>query len=379
MSESKFYGITMPKWGMAMEEGTVVAWHVAEGAAVNVGTEIVDVESTKATAAVEAKRAGVLLKRVAEVGTSLPVGALIGVIGDADVLPSEVEQFIATHRTKSGDGSTEGPPRSKRVALGGNSVNVFDFGAGEPPYLLIHGFGGTLQSWSLLQSDLAEDRRVIAFDLPGHGDTSATLTSWSLEELASTTLALIDALALQSVHMVGHSLGGAIAILAAAMAPERVRSLTLIASAGFGREIDNDYIQGFINAGRRKDLAPVVGKLFADPKFMTRAMLEDIVRMKRIDGVNQALRQIADGAFPAGVQARTDLHRVLETSKVPAQVIWGAEDSIIPARHAENAGIPAVVLEAAGHMPQIEQTAAVARAIRGFVQPIEEHGGAVQE
>ncbi len=364
MDKSRIHALTMPKWGMTMGGGAVVAWLVAEGMPVEPGTEVVEVETTKTAGPVESGRAGLLRRQVARIGATLPVGGLIGVISDPDVPESEIAEFIAGHAVDLELGA-EGSPASKSVVTGSGRFNVLDAGEGAPAFMLIHGFGGTLESWSMLQSDLARGRRVIAFDLPGHGDSSVALTDWSLEEMARTVVELMDALDLPSAHLVAHSLGGAIAILAAAAAPGRVLSLTLLASAGFGPDIDRAYIDDFIKAKRRRDLAPVVAKLFSHSRFATTAMVERILRMKRIDGAEAALKGIAEAVFPSGRQVRADLAAVLAATGLPAQAIWGEEDRIIPVAHASKIGTR-VVLAAAGHMPQIEQAGEVARIVRDF-------------
>ena len=81
MTGGRILAVTVPKWGMAMEEGTVTAWHVEEGAPVAEGDEVLDVESTKIANAIEARAGGVLRRRVAAVGATLPVGGLLAVIG----------------------------------------------------------------------------------------------------------------------------------------------------------------------------------------------------------------------------------------------------------------------------------------------------------
>ncbi len=91
--------ITMPKWGLAMDEGMVVAWHVEAGARFDGSDEILDIETTKITNALESTAAGVLCRRVAREGETLPVGALLGVIAEGVaggvVEAGEVDAFIA--------------------------------------------------------------------------------------------------------------------------------------------------------------------------------------------------------------------------------------------------------------------------------------------
>src|SRR5579871_1794538 len=363
MNRPRIHAITMPKWGMTMGGGAVVSWLVAEGASVAPGTEVAEVETTKTAGPVESGRAGVLRRQVARIGTTLPVGGLIGVISDPDVPDAEIADFIVAHAVPSEAGGADSSPASRSVASGSGRFNVLDAGEGAPAFLLIHGFGGSLDSWSLLQNELAREHRVIAFDLPGHGDSSVALADWSLEAMSRALVELLDALGLPSVHLVAHSLGGAIAILAAVAAPGRVLSLSLLASAGLGPEIDGAYVRDFIAATRRKDLAPVVAKLFADPRLASKSMVEQILRMKRIDGAGQSLSGIARAAFPDGRQARSNLAAVLAVPDVPVQAIWGAEDRIIPAAHASRIAIHAV-LPATGHMPQIEKPGEVARIVR---------------
>ena len=92
MSDIK--AVTMPKIGLTMEEGTVAAWQIEEGAAVEPGQHIVDIEIEKSTNEVEARAAGVLRRRVAEEGEVLPIGGLMAVIAPADTPDAEIDAFI---------------------------------------------------------------------------------------------------------------------------------------------------------------------------------------------------------------------------------------------------------------------------------------------
>lgn len=92
------YALAIPKLGLTMKEGTVVAWHAKPGDAVKEGTPIVDIESEKTTAAHEAPASGVLRRQIAKIGDTLPVGSLIGVIASASTADTEIDKFIAAYR-----------------------------------------------------------------------------------------------------------------------------------------------------------------------------------------------------------------------------------------------------------------------------------------
>ena len=169
-------------------------------------------------------------------------------------------------------------------------------------------------------------------------------------------------LEIESAHLVGHSMGGAIALAVARAAPGRVASITLIGSAGLGSDIDGDYLEGFISAERRKDLKPHVEKLFSDPALVTRQLINDLLAFKRIDGVTAALSTVRDAFAPGGAQAEA-MRDV--AGSVPTLVIWGAGDQIIPASHADGLpdGVDCTVMDGQGHMVQMEAATEVNRLI----------------
>ncbi len=93
--------LTMPKFGLTMKEGKVVRWAVAEGDTLARGDEVVDIETDKITNALEAPLAGVLRRQVAPEGTTLPVGALIGVMAPAAVADAQIEAFISAFKPEA--------------------------------------------------------------------------------------------------------------------------------------------------------------------------------------------------------------------------------------------------------------------------------------
>ena len=364
--------VVMPKWGLAMTEGQVVAWLVELGEEVSGGDELLEIETTKITNVLEAAADGVLRRRLVEDGETLPVAALLGVVAATEVPDEEIDAFVASYRERFAEmaaAESEAAPEPLVVEAGGHRLRTLEMGVGEaPPVILLHGFGADLNNWMFNQPALAEASRVIALDLPGHGGSTKTLTDGSPAALAELLIAFMAAQGLEAAHLVGHSLGAAVALELALAAPARVLSLSLISPAGLGPEINGGFITGFIEAKRRKQLKPVLQQLVTDPALITRDMLDDVLKFKRLDGAEAALRLIAEASFSGGRQTR-DLSGRLGELDQAIQVIWGRDDQVIPASQA--AGLPARVtlrlLEGAGHMPHMEKASEVNTLISDFL------------
>lgn len=360
--------ITMPKWGLAMTEGTVLQWNVAEGDQVQQGQEIVEIETSKITNVFESPAAGLLRRRVVAEGTTVPVGALIAVVADKDVPDEKVEEFIASFVVEDAGGDDEAAMRPRTVEVGGRRLQYVEMGSGDgTPILFIHGFGSDANAWMFVQPTLAESHRTIALDLPGHGGSQKDVGDATPAYLAGVVADFMQAIDLEAAHLVGHSLGGAIALQLALTRPQAVRSLTLIAPAGLGSEINIGFIQGFIEANRRKELKPVLEQLVADPSLVGRDMIEGVLRFKRLDGAAAALKAVAAAAFPDGKQGEVLRARLGEIG-CPLQVIWGSEDAVLPAAHGDGLpdGLQVHRLPQVGHMPHMEASAEVARRIQAI-------------
>ena len=366
--------IVMPKWGLSMAEGKVVSWLVEEGTAITVGLPILEVETDKIANAVEAPDPGVLRRRLAAEGEVLPVKALLGVMAPPEVGDAEIDAYVAAYvvpAAAEGDAADSGPPyqwaevdgirvryaRRGEESSAGAAAGVL----ANTPVLFLHGFGGDLDNWLFNLDAVAAAAPVIALDLPGHGQSDARLPgSANLADFAGFVLRFLDTLDVERVHVVGHSMGGAIAAQMALTAPQRIASLVLIASAGVGAGINAGYTEGFAAATTRRELKPVVEQLFYDPKLVSRQMLDDLLRYKRLDGVPQVLAQLGAKLFGGGRQAEQPVAQ-LAGSAVPLTLVWGAQDRIIPATHASHAprGARVQVLDGAGHMVMMEKAGEV--------------------
>ena len=370
--------IIMPKWGLAMDEGQVVAWHVEEGARLVAGDEILDIETTKITSALESTSEGVLCRRVAVDGETLPIGALLGVIAEGAAETAEIDTFIAGFHedfsVAAAEASTQAAIEPKFVEAAGWRLNYLRTGpspgaeaSDAAPIVLVHGFGGDSNNWLFNQADLAQSHCVYALDLPGHGRSSKDVGGGGLGVLSDALAAFLGALEIGRSHLCGHSLGGAVVLDLALRRPKMAASLTLISSAGLGPEINGSFIDGFIAANRRKEMKAMLALLFAAPGAVSRDMVEELLRYKRLDGVEAALRGIAGAVFPGGRQAVVLAERLSELAQ-PVQVIHGREDWIVPPAQVEGlpANVAVTMIENAGHMPQMEAAAEVNRLIRAI-------------
>jgi pyruvate dehydrogenase E2 component (dihydrolipoamide acetyltransferase) len=363
--------LTMPKWGLSMTEGTLVRWLVQEGARVEPGMEVCDVETEKIANAIESNVSGTLRRKAAQEGDVVSVSGLLGVVADTTVSDAEIEAFIhdfqASFVPPSPEDESSGPA-AQRIEVAGRTLRYLKRGEGGTPALLIHGFGGDLNNWLFNHEPLSGRREVYALDLPGHGESSKQVERGDVAEFAEVVAAFMDAAEIPKAHLIGHSLGGAIAASVAARHPQRIATLTLIASAGLGEEINVDYIEGFVSARTRNELKPHLQQLFADTDLVTRQLIDDVLKYKRIDGVQDALRKVADAAFPAGKQAsimRDELARL----PVPVLVVWGSDDRIIGSSHAR--GLPpsarVEIIPDRGHMVQMEAAAELNRIVDEFL------------
>jgi pimeloyl-ACP methyl ester carboxylesterase len=234
------------------------------------------------------------------------------------------------------------------------------------PLVLLHGFTADSQSWAPLEKALGPDRALIRIDLPGHGRSPRR----KLRSFADLARMVVDAFdeatrAHEQVHILGHSLGGALALAIADIRARKVASLSLIAPAGLGPEIDAATLTGITRATRAESLAPWLRRLTAKPEGISDDYARAAMKLRHDPALRACQAEMADVLFPDGVQA-FDLRPAFARLETQTAVIWGRSDLILPWRQALSAPADFALhlLPDAGHVPQIECPDRVARILK---------------
>lgn len=409
--------------GEYMDSVVVVEWTVKPGEKVTAGDTVVVVETAKAATEVPAPHNGYLVEIFFEPGQEAPVGALLGNIGETPdaagsgdsggaparpaaaasetvpapapaAAPSRPGRTVATPlarriaraggidlRTVKGSGpggrikrrDVEAAARARPSAGGAALASGVSLAAGTRPdaaatVVFLHGFGADRAAWRLVAPLLDPGVRVVMPELPGHGSAPALEVS-HIDDIAR---AIDDQLAAQGVeeaHLVGHSLGGAAALALSQIGRLRIRSLCLIAPGGLGPEINSAFLNGFTQATREDSLRPWLEKMVADPARLPDGFAGTLLRQRERSGTQAAQARLLEALFPDGTQGMR-LGAALDAVRVPAKVLWGTKDAVIPCSHAS--AVPGTValhlLRDVGHVPQLECPEIVARLIGELVR-----------
>ncbi|MDO4918893.1 alpha/beta fold hydrolase [Kocuria sp.] len=248
------------------------------------------------------------------------------------------------------------------------------------PVLLVHGIGRTLADWDAQHELLSGSFRVVSVDLPGFGGSERPSGAMTLENLAARLAEFVRAQDIAPVHLVGNSLGGAVAMQLTADHPDLVRSLLLVDSAGFGRGVSPALRLASIPGVGERALRPSRGSalrseraMYHDPALATPERVAHGYRTAQRPGGFAAMLEILRSlGSPAGVKSawrRALLPRVRDTG-VPVVVVWGDRDTVLPHRHLARAGralgARTHTFPDTGHGPMIERPDEFARVAREF-------------
>nr|WP_289851001.1 alpha/beta fold hydrolase [Actinoallomurus purpureus] len=259
-----------------------------------------------------------------------------------------------------------------------------------PPLLLIHGIGDDSGTWLDVIPRLAERHTVIAPDLLGHGESAKPRADYAIAAYACGMRDLLSVLDVDRVSVVGHSLGGGIAMQFAYQFPERCERLVLVAGGGIGREV-HPLLRAAAAPGAEIGLslatsvpARTAVRLVAPALRLTGGLFlgadfdHVLRRYRRLR--SKTARQAFLRTLRAGVDVRgqviTMLDRCYLAEGMPILIIWGREDRVIPVRHATiaHAAMPGSTLEIfgrSGHFPHHDDPDRFVTTVERFLETTE--------
>ena len=278
-------------------------------------------------------------------------------------------------------------PKPRAVEVHGRPMNFIEAGSG-PVLLLIHGMAGTCANWESVIEPLAIDRTVIAPDFPGHGASAPGGGDYSLGGLASSLRDLMLALGHERATLVGHSLGGGVAMQFTYQFPEMVERLALVSSGGLGPDVSPILraaalpgAELFISAtaGVGNQVGSVIGRGIGAIGFRPNADLAEVARgyatlrdPQRRKAFLATLRSVVDMEG----QRIAALDRLYLAELLPLLIVWGENDPIIPVEHAReaHAQLPnsrLEIFEDTGHVPMLERPGRFIAALQRFLAETE--------
>ena len=253
------------------------------------------------------------------------------------------------------------------LKVGGNSVRYSDAGSGEP-VLLIHGLGGSIESWTNNAGELAKSLQVIAVDLPGFGLSDKPKMSYTIKFYRDFIIQFLKLLQLKKASIVGSSLGGHIAAEVAISRPDLAKRLVMISPPGaLPRSFEGTpALVRYAKVINAQSVQQVKQALFAvDGKPVDDSYAQIVYQKMTMPGARQAFLSALVGSARA-----PRLNNRLSRIKAPALLLWGKEDIMIPVRFAEpfvkmkNCRI--VLLERCGHRPHVDRPALFNKLVADF-------------
>jgi pimeloyl-ACP methyl ester carboxylesterase len=279
-------------------------------------------------------------------------------------------------------------PRHEEIVLHGHRVSYRTAGEG-PVVLLIHGITGTSEQWNDIFPMLAERFTVVAPDLLGHGQSAKPRGDYSLGAYAVSIRDLLIALGHNRATVVGHSLGGGIALQFSYEYPVFTERLVVTSSGGLGREV-HPLLRAATLPGAELVLPLIASRRVLDAGTFFAQVLERVGLRAAPDLAEMARGYATLGDAEARQAFIHTLRAVLEPTgqrvsandrlylaqMVPTLILWGRRDPLIPCEHGEVAheampGSQLQIFDKSGHFPHIDQPLRFARALIDFVESTE--------
>jgi len=271
----------------------------------------------------------------------------------------------------------------KYLTVEGMKIHYVVRGAG-PPLLLLHGSAHLLETWDLNIRSLSEHYQVYAMDLPGHGLSDKPAVAYNISFFTKSVIDFMQALGIEHVSLIGHSMGGQISLDIAINFPEKVDSLILETSAGLSNDIavlhEACNVPIWIGAEADESAAPAIIEQrmkmeFYHPDFIAKEMIERAYRvLQQMPEQRRVLLSILRNSVTAdGLRPEVVMVDRLHLVKSPTLLIHGTQDKIHPVELSQNASrlIPDArlkVFDQCGHCSHVEKSAEFNKAVISFLK-----------
>ncbi len=261
-------------------------------------------------------------------------------------------------------GATSHWPETARNANGA-AIRYEVEGEGEPTLVFIHGWSCHRMYWVEQFDRFQRVRRVVSLDLMGHGESEAVRTDWTIEAFADDVVTVCDALQLERVVLIGHSMGGPVALEAAKKLGSRVVAVVGVDSLhDVDRHLTDEQIEAFV-APFRADFVGTTDKFVREHLFLKDA------EPHLVDLVASRMSSVEPGPAIAMMESllHYDAAAALEAVHVPVHCINTSPTNVV-ANQAHNAGFTSVQMDGLSHFPMLEDPERFARVLADFVRPL---------
>jgi pimeloyl-ACP methyl ester carboxylesterase len=266
---------------------------------------------------------------------------------------------------------------------------VYRIAGSGPPVVLVHGMVNSSRHWEAVALDLARDHTVVAPDLIGHGDSATPRGDYSLGAHAASIRDLLTAIGIERASLVGHSLGGGVAMQFFYQFPQRTERLALVSSGGLGPEVSPLLRSAALPgasallslAAHRRVVAALelAGARLRERGSGTGVYIQAVARALRPlerPGAREAFLQTLRAVIDVRGQRVSARDRLYLLDSVPTLIVWGERDNTIPLRHGLEAhgAVPHSRFETlprAAHFPHLEDPEGLARVLRDFLASTE--------
>jgi pyruvate dehydrogenase E2 component (dihydrolipoamide acetyltransferase) len=248
------------------------------------------------------------------------------------------------------------------------ALAIWPEGGEGPDCLLLHGFGSDRLSWVGVAPALASLVSVHSLDLPGHGDAGPDVGDGSPHAFALRVEAALAAKGVRRVHLVGHSLGGGVALILAERRPDLVATLTLISPVGLGERLDADFLAAYPALASLEETLALLRTLVVRPHMIGKQVAQRALAQLGRPGARDALAKVAD-ALLASEAPLAAAATAAAARAIPRLTIWGEEDRVnaLSAARLDAFGGERFTIAGAGHLPHVENAKRVNEVIAAFL------------